>query len=91
MFHCTLALLLEPEQACGCWTAGKFQQGFVSSGTQGGDINARATIVAPKQQPARSFMPAPVPVSALPFNPAASFSLSSSYAAPAALPSAGQV
>ncbi|KAK9816276.1 hypothetical protein WJX74_010687 [Apatococcus lobatus] len=69
---------------------GKFQSGFISSGTQGGDMNARATIVAPKQQPARSFMPAPVPVSALPFTPATSLTSPSFGAAPAALPSAGQ-
>ena len=45
--------------------AGRFKTSFVASGTAGGDIGQRATIVAAKQAPARA-VPPPPPVAALP-------------------------
>ena len=46
--------------------AGRFKTSFVASGTAGGDIGQRATIVAAKQAPARAVPPPPPPVAALP-------------------------
>ncbi|KAK9845852.1 hypothetical protein WJX81_004205 [Elliptochloris bilobata] len=46
--------------------AGRFKTSFVASGTAGGDIGQRATIVAARQAPARAAPPPPAPVAALP-------------------------
>jgi len=44
----------------------RFGTSFVSSGSTGGDLALKATIVAPKQQAQRSAMPAPIPVTERP-------------------------
>ena len=44
----------------------RFGTSFVSSGAQGGDQHARATIIAPKQQAQKTFVPAPIPVTERP-------------------------
>lgn len=47
--------------------ADRFRNKFVTSGTTAGDLNARATVVMPKQAPVgRPTVPAPVPMSQMP-------------------------
>lgn len=47
--------------------ADRFRNKFVTSGTTSGDLNARATVVMPKQAPlSRSTAPPPVPMSQMP-------------------------
>eukprot|EP00803_Ostreobium_quekettii_P011161 evm.model.scf_1154EXC.1 EVM.evm.TU.scf_1154EXC.1 scf_1154EXC:4363-16719(-) len=45
---------------------GRFRSAFVSSGSQGGDAHTSATVIAPKQAPARAVPPPPTPVTEVP-------------------------